>query len=115
MSSNTRAGGNPPRLARNDARHTINNNQAQARSNHSAPDLRHHLNDKRAEATRNNNDDDDDVGPRCFGPAVGGILSGLTRSPMRLTLLARTKAHLGASPVLNRHKGKDLEDISRRT
>ena len=71
MSSNARAGGNPPRLAHNDARHTINNNQAQARSNHSAPDLRHHLNDKRAEATRNNNDDDD-VGPRCFGPAIRG-------------------------------------------
>ena len=71
MSSNAGAGGNPPRLARNDARHTINNNQAQARSNHSAPDLRHHLNDKRAEATRNNNDDDD-VGPRCFGPAIRG-------------------------------------------
>ena len=47
--------------------------------------------------------------------SVGGILSGLTRGPVRLTLLAQTKAHLGASPVLNRHKEKDLEDISRRT
>ena len=29
---------------------------------------------------------------------VGGILSGLTRGPVRLTLLARTKAHMGVSP-----------------
>ena len=46
---------------------------------------------------------------------VGGILSGLTRGPVRLTLLALTKAHMGVSPILNRHKEKDLEGTSRRT
>ena len=35
-----------PRLAPNDARHTINDNQAQHRSNASAPDLRGHLNNR---------------------------------------------------------------------
>ena len=50
-----------------------------------------------------------------LGANVGGILSGLTRGPVQLNLLARTKAHLGASPILNRHKGKDLEDVSWRT
>ena len=62
VSSNAGARGNLPRLACNNARHTITNNQAQARSNHSAPDLRLHINDRRVETTRNN--DDDDVGPQ---------------------------------------------------
>ena len=47
--------------------------------------------------------------------AIGGILSGLNRGPVRLTLLARTKAHMGSSPTSNRHKEKDLEDVSWRT
>ena len=71
ISSNAGARGNqphPPRLAHNKAWHTINNNHAQAGSNHSAPDFRLHLNARRAETTRNNNDDD--VGPKSFGPAI---------------------------------------------
>ena len=56
-----------PRLPLGEARHTINDNQAQCRSNTSAPDLRGHLNDKRAESSLTDNDE---FGPRCFVSAI---------------------------------------------
>ena len=56
-----------PRLAPNDARHTINDNQAQRHSNASAPNLRGYLNNRRAESAPA---DDDEFEPRCFVSTV---------------------------------------------
>ena len=56
-----------PRLVPNNTRHTINDNQAQRRSNASAPDLRGYLNNRRAKSAPA---DDDEFGPRCFISAI---------------------------------------------
>ena len=97
VSSNTGDEGNPPRLTRNDGWHTINNNQAQTRSNHSALDLRHHLNDKHIKSMRNN--DDDDVGPKCFGPTIHGERFPSRFKGPREVLETRVQDYLAAMSI----------------